>query len=90
MDDPMFSCDYAKTARSKCKRCNRIFRLKQLRLAPLLQSAYFDGKSAFWHHFDCFFLKYQPTGIYDLFDLILNKLINHYFYYYFNSFFDKI
>ena len=34
-----------------------------LRLAAMVQSAFFDGKQAHWFHMNCFFIRNRPTAV---------------------------
>ncbi len=50
-----FRAEYAKSGRAGCKQCRGNISKDSLRLAKLVQSAFFDGKQTNWYHFGCFF-----------------------------------
>ncbi|KAG8183478.1 hypothetical protein JTE90_001045 [Oedothorax gibbosus] len=52
-----FQVEYAKSGRSSCKKCKENIGQDTLRVAIMIQSPFFDGKMATWHHLQCFFEK---------------------------------
>ncbi len=57
-----YRAEYAKSGRSSCKSCKELIPNASLRMAVMVQSPFFDGKLANWHHFDCFFKKFRPKS----------------------------
>ncbi|XP_028036394.1 poly [ADP-ribose] polymerase [Bombyx mandarina] len=57
MADLPYQVEYAKTGRAACKGCKQKIDQGSLRIAVMVQSAFFDGKQPNWHHEDCFFKK---------------------------------
>ncbi|XP_075970335.1 poly-(ADP-ribose) polymerase [Anticarsia gemmatalis] len=66
MTDLPFQAEYAKTGRASCKGCKQKIEQGTLRLAIMVQSAFFDGKQPNWHHEECFFKKKHPTTVTDI------------------------
>ncbi len=50
-----FKVEYAKSGRAGCKQCRGTISKDTLRMAKMVQSAFFDGKQPNWYHFACFF-----------------------------------
>lgn len=65
MDFP-YRADYAKSSRSSCKGCKKGIEQGVLRLAVMVQSPMFDGKTPNWYHTKCFFQKQRPKTIDDI------------------------
>ncbi|XP_037299289.1 poly [ADP-ribose] polymerase [Manduca sexta] len=61
-----YQAEYAKTGRASCKGCKEKIEQGSLRLAVMVQSAFFDGKQPNWFHENCFFLKQRPKDIADI------------------------
>ena len=55
--DYKYSCEYAKSSRSICKKCHTPIGQDSLRIAIMVQSKAFDGKIPNWYHYKCFFEK---------------------------------
>mmetsp|Transcript_14797 Transcript_14797/g.33658 ORF Transcript_14797/g.33658 Transcript_14797/m.33658 type:complete len:967 (+) Transcript_14797:52-2952(+) len=53
-EDGEFKSEYAKSSRSKCRRCNEAIMEGQLRLGKQVPSDKFDGMMTTWHHAKCF------------------------------------
>ncbi|CAB3243872.1 unnamed protein product [Arctia plantaginis] len=66
MTDLPYQAEYAKTGRAGCKGCKQKIDQGALRLAIMVQSAFFDGKQPNWHHEECFFKKQRPTTVADI------------------------
>ncbi|XP_054169146.1 poly [ADP-ribose] polymerase 1-like [Oppia nitens] len=62
-EDLPFRTEYSKSGRAGCKTCKTNIPKDVIRMAVMVQSPFFDGKSPNWHHFDCFFKKYRPKGV---------------------------
>ena len=62
-DDLPYRAEYAKSGRAKCKACKADIPKGDLRLAAMVQSPFFDGKSANWFHSNCFFMRNRPTAV---------------------------
>jgi hypothetical protein len=56
----LYRAEYAKTGRAKCKGCKAEIPKGDMRLAAMVQSAFFDGKQANWFHSSCFFGRNRP------------------------------
>ncbi|CAD5118902.1 DgyrCDS7576 [Dimorphilus gyrociliatus] len=49
-----FKAEYAKSNRASCKKCFKNIGKDSLRLAIMVQSPHFDGKTPNWYHYNCF------------------------------------
>uniref|UniRef100_A0A1B6DFG5 Poly [ADP-ribose] polymerase n=1 Tax=Clastoptera arizonana TaxID=38151 RepID=A0A1B6DFG5_9HEMI len=65
-EDFPFSAEYAKSSRSNCRGCKTQIEKDTLRLAVMVQSPMFDGKTPHWYHFSCFFGKQRVKSIGDI------------------------
>lgn len=65
MDLP-YRAEYAKSNRASCKGCKLNIFKDTLRLAVMVQSSMFDGKTPNWYHFKCFFGKQRPKTVDDI------------------------
>lgn len=74
MTDLPYQAEYAKTGRASCKGCKQKIDQGAVRIAIMVQSAFFDGKQPNWHHEECFFKKQRPTTVADIANF--NKLKN--------------
>ncbi|KAI5636400.1 poly(ADP-ribose) polymerase catalytic domain-containing protein [Phthorimaea operculella] len=74
MTDLPFQAEYAKSGRASCKGCKQKIDQGTLRIAIMVQSAFFDGKQPNWHHEECFFKKARAQTIADIANF--NKLKN--------------
>ncbi|XP_026729426.1 poly [ADP-ribose] polymerase [Trichoplusia ni] len=63
MTDLPYQAEYAKSGRAACKGCKQKIDQGALRIAIMVQSAFFDGKQPNWHHEECFFKKQRPTVV---------------------------
>lgn len=61
--DLPYRAEYAKSNRSSCKKCKDKIDKDVLRLAIMVQSPVFDGKTPHWYHFDCFFQRARPKTV---------------------------
>ncbi|KAJ0180031.1 hypothetical protein K1T71_004622 [Dendrolimus kikuchii] len=61
-----YQAEYAKTGRASCKGCKQKIDQGSLRIAIMVQSAFFDGKQPNWHHMQCFFKKQHPASSNDI------------------------
>lgn len=61
-----YETDYAKSNRSGCKGCKTPITQGTLRLAIMVQSPFFDGKSPKWFHEECFWKKHRPSAFLDI------------------------
>lgn len=66
MTDLPYQAEYAKTGRAACKGCKEKIDQGAVRIAIMVQSAFFDGKQPNWHHEECFFKKQRPTSVADI------------------------
>ncbi|XP_048485241.1 poly [ADP-ribose] polymerase [Plutella xylostella] len=66
MDDLPYQAEYAKSGRANCKGCKEKIEQGTLRIAVMVQSAFYDGKQANWHHEECFFKKQRPKTALDI------------------------
>lgn len=66
MEDLPFRVEYAKSGRSSCRGCKTSIEQGSLRLAVMVQSGMFDGKTPNWYHNACFFKKQRPKSIDDI------------------------
>lgn len=57
-----YRAEYAKSGRASCKSCKDLISNSSLRMAVMVQSPFFDGKQANWHHFQCFFKRFRPKS----------------------------
>ncbi|KAI3634006.1 hypothetical protein MIR68_007610 [Amoeboaphelidium protococcarum] len=48
-------CEYAKTGRGACKKCDLYIKEDQLKIGAAVQSRFFDGVQLLWYHPKCFF-----------------------------------
>ena len=56
-----YFCRYAKSGRSRCKKCKEKITSGSMRIGDFTKSAVFDGSMVQWYHVECFFkLKYVP------------------------------
>ncbi|KAF5303926.1 hypothetical protein FQA39_LY01711 [Lamprigera yunnana] len=63
MDFP-YKAEYAKSGRASCRNCKSPIEKDSLRLAVMVQSPMFDGKSPQWYHHMCFFKKrFRPKTV---------------------------
>mmetsp|Transcript_50437 Transcript_50437/g.119939 ORF Transcript_50437/g.119939 Transcript_50437/m.119939 type:complete len:986 (+) Transcript_50437:78-3035(+) len=53
-EDGEFKAEYAKSSRSRCRRCNDLIMEGQMRLGKMVPSDKFDGMTPVWHHAKCF------------------------------------
>jgi len=53
-EDGEFKAEYAKSSKSKCRRCNENIMEGQMRLGKQVPSDKFDGMVTTWHHAKCF------------------------------------
>ncbi|KAL3275884.1 hypothetical protein HHI36_020621 [Cryptolaemus montrouzieri] len=65
MDLP-YKAEYAKSGRSSCRGCKSSIGQGTLRLAVMVQSPAFDGKTPNWYHHMCFFSKQRPKTVDDI------------------------
>lgn len=65
MDLP-YKAEYAKSGRASCRGCKNTIEKEVLRLAVMVQSPMFDGKTPHWYHFLCFFKKQRPKTTDDI------------------------
>ncbi|KAF2885554.1 hypothetical protein ILUMI_20622 [Ignelater luminosus] len=65
MDLP-YKAEYAKSNRSSCRGCKSSIGKDSLRLAVMVQSPMFDGKTPNWYHQACFFKKQRPKTVDDI------------------------
>ncbi|KAK8763975.1 hypothetical protein V5799_033404 [Amblyomma americanum] len=65
-EDLPYMAEYAKSGRSSCKGCKSKIENAELRLAVMVQSPMFDGKTPNWYHFMCFFAKQRPKSVGDI------------------------
>ncbi|KAK5642117.1 hypothetical protein RI129_008284 [Pyrocoelia pectoralis] len=65
MDFP-YKAEYAKSGRASCRSCKSTIAKDTLRLAVMVQSPMFDGKTPQWYHFPCFFKKQRPKSSDDI------------------------
>nr|CAH7715522.1 unnamed protein product [Callosobruchus chinensis] len=65
MDLP-YRVEYAKSSRASCRGCKGGIDQGDLRLAVMIQSRHFDGKTPNWYHFKCFFEKQRPKTVDDI------------------------
>ncbi|PSN54639.1 Poly [ADP-ribose] polymerase [Blattella germanica] len=65
-DDLPYRAEYAKSGRASCKGCKSPIAKDVLRLAVMVQSPMFDGKTPHWYHFMCFFGRQRPKTIGDI------------------------
>uniref|UniRef100_A0A8D8YVJ1 Poly [ADP-ribose] polymerase n=1 Tax=Cacopsylla melanoneura TaxID=428564 RepID=A0A8D8YVJ1_9HEMI len=61
-----FETDYAKSNRASCKGCKTTITQGTLRLAVMVQSPFFDGKTPKWFHEKCFWAKNRPKAFLDI------------------------
>ncbi|OTF80415.1 hypothetical protein BLA29_003667, partial [Euroglyphus maynei] len=61
--DLPYLAEYSKTGRAVCKKCRDPIDKDMLRLAVMVQSPFFDGRTPKWHHFECFFDRYLPRNV---------------------------
>ncbi|XP_077299838.1 poly-(ADP-ribose) polymerase [Arctopsyche grandis] len=61
-----FQSEYAKSGRAKCRGCKEQIGAGDLRMAVMVQSAFFDGKQPNWYHYSCFFAKQRPKTVADI------------------------
>ncbi|RWS28966.1 Poly [ADP-ribose] polymerase 1-like protein [Leptotrombidium deliense] len=61
-----FRAEYAKSGRAACKSCGSNIGNGDLRMAVMVQNRFADGKVPMWHHFKCFFAKYNPASTGDI------------------------
>jgi len=64
--DLPFRAEYAKSGRASCKACKTTIEKGALRLAVMVQSPMFDGKTPHWYHPKCFFQRSRPTAVGDI------------------------
>lgn len=64
MDLP-YKAEYAKSSRASCRGCKSGIAKGTLRLAVMVQSPMFDGKTPNWYHQTCFFKKQRPKTVDD-------------------------
>ncbi|XP_049866080.1 poly [ADP-ribose] polymerase [Pectinophora gossypiella] len=74
MDELPFQVEYAKSGRASCKGCKQKIDQGCLRIAVMVQSAFYDGKQPNWHHEDCFFQRQRVQCVSDIANF--NKLKN--------------
>ncbi|XP_037580997.1 poly [ADP-ribose] polymerase 1 [Dermacentor silvarum] len=65
-EDLPYMAEYAKSGRASCKGCKSKIDNAELRLAVMVQSPMFDGKTPNWYHFMCFFAKQRPKSVGDI------------------------
>ncbi|XP_077528678.1 poly-(ADP-ribose) polymerase [Haemaphysalis longicornis] len=65
-EDLPYMAEYAKSGRASCKGCKSKIDNNELRLAVMVQSPMFDGKTPNWYHFMCFFAKQRPKSVGDI------------------------
>uniref|UniRef100_A0A2Z5U1X2 Poly [ADP-ribose] polymerase n=1 Tax=Reticulitermes speratus TaxID=60591 RepID=A0A2Z5U1X2_9NEOP len=65
-DDLPYRAEYAKSGRASCKGCKNPIAKDTLRLAVMVQSPMFDGKTPHWYHFMCFFGRQRPKTVGDI------------------------
>ena len=65
-EDLPFRAEYAKSNRAGCKKCKEKIDKGVLRLAVMVQSPMFDGKTPNWHHVKCFFTRNRPKAVGDI------------------------
>lgn len=65
MDLP-YKAEYAKSSRASCRSCKETIAKDTLRLAVMVQSHHFDGKTPQWYHYLCFFGKQRPKTTDDI------------------------
>uniref|UniRef100_A0A1Y1KWX6 Poly [ADP-ribose] polymerase n=1 Tax=Photinus pyralis TaxID=7054 RepID=A0A1Y1KWX6_PHOPY len=65
MDLP-YKAEYAKSGRASCRGCKSTIEKDTLRLAVMVQSPMFDGKTPQWYHKPCFFRKQRPKTVDDI------------------------
>ncbi|KAK9891936.1 hypothetical protein WA026_017419 [Henosepilachna vigintioctopunctata] len=65
MDLP-YKAEYAKSGRASCRGCKSAIAQGSLRLAVMVQSPMFDGKTPQWYHNMCFFSKQRPKTVDDI------------------------
>jgi len=58
--------EYAKSGRASCKACKSTIDKGDLRLAAMVQSPMFDGKTPHWYHPKCFFTRNRPKAVGDI------------------------
>ncbi|XP_072940740.1 poly [ADP-ribose] polymerase [Epargyreus clarus] len=58
-----YQAEYAKSGRAACKACKQKIDQGELRIAIMVQSAFYDGKQPNWHHEECLFKKKCPESI---------------------------
>lgn len=61
MDLP-YRAEYSKSGRASCRGCKSQIAKDILRLAVMVQSPMFDGKTPHWYHMMCFFSKQRPKS----------------------------
>ncbi|GBP32813.1 Poly polymerase [Eumeta japonica] len=66
MSELPYQAEYAKSGRASCKKCKQKIDQGALRLAVMVQSAFFDGKQPNWYHEECFFSKQRPKSVDDI------------------------
>lgn len=57
-----YDAEYAISGRASCKACKVKIDKGVLRIAAMVQSAFYDGKQANWYHEECFFKKQRPKS----------------------------
>ncbi|XP_017778505.1 PREDICTED: poly [ADP-ribose] polymerase [Nicrophorus vespilloides] len=65
MDFP-YRAEYAKSSRASCRSCKSSIQKEALRLAAMVQSSKFDGRTPQWYHFDSFFGSQRPKIVDDI------------------------
>ncbi|PNF21175.1 Poly [ADP-ribose] polymerase [Cryptotermes secundus] len=61
-----YRAEYAKSGRASCRGCKSPIAKDTLRLAVMVQSPVFDGKTPHWYHFMCFFGRQRPKTVGDI------------------------
>lgn len=62
-DDLPFKAEYSKSNRAACKKCKEKIQKDVLRMAVMVQSYQFDGKSPNWFHYECFWERARPKDV---------------------------
>jgi len=67
--DLPFKAEYSKSNRAACKKCKEKIEKDVLRMAVMVQSYQFDGKTPNWFHYECFWDRARPKDVSEVFGL---------------------